>query len=136
MFTSRWEVFVPSTQETYSDRLHVSINRRGMMYLNQTTFRRMGEPDRVKLMYDRQQQTIGIKPVRHDDPAALRFFLKDRGRSTGRMLGASTFCRCFGIKHPGTLVFTNPRFAADGTLTLCMIETKLVTRARIIASAR
>jgi hypothetical protein len=56
-----WEEFEHGPVEASSKRLHVTIDRRGHLFLNRHAIEAMGEPDAVTLMYDRRRSTIGLK---------------------------------------------------------------------------
>jgi hypothetical protein len=56
--------------ETFSRRMmplkaepHVTIQRRGTISLNRSSFAALGSPDAVELLYDRGQRIVGLRPV-------------------------------------------------------------------------
>lgn len=42
---------------------YVTIQRRGAISLNRTAFDSLGKPQAVKLLYDRKQRVIGLRPT-------------------------------------------------------------------------
>lgn len=123
-----WEEFEPGPVVQNAERIHVTINRRGNLYLNGRAVKAMGEPDAVVLMYDRRKQVIGIKRSPLDRPNAYRLKRKDSDRVGGRMLYAANFCRHHHIKPEETLAFTAAEVDKNGILILSMHEVRSANR--------
>ena len=121
-----WEEFEEGPVEANSKRLHVSINRRGNMFLNRHAIDAMGEPQAVVLLYDRRRSIIGLKPASSNRHNAYR--LKRKNRASGRVLYSSNFCRRFAICPDETLGFTAAEINKDGILILDLNEVRAVRR--------
>ncbi len=119
----KWEEFEDGPVVQNTEQIHVTINRRGNLYLNGRTLVAMGEPDAVVMMYDRRQQTIGIKRSPLDRRSAYRLRRKDRDRN-GKMLYATNFCRRYHINPDKTLAFTNAEVDKNGILILSLHEVR------------
>lgn len=119
----QWEIFEDGPAVQSTEQIHVTINRRGNLYLNGRTLAAMGEPDAVVMMYDRRQQTIGIQRSPLDRRNAYRLRCKDRDNK-GRVLYAANFCRHYHIKPDQTLAFTNAEVDKNGVLVLSMHEVR------------
>jgi len=81
-----WEDFEQGPVESNTERIHVTINRRGNLFLNRNAVEAMGEPDAVKLMYDRRRSTIGV--VRAPLAEARRVPSETKGAETRRRANA------------------------------------------------
>lgn len=111
--------FVP-----YGQRVWVTINSKGSIFMNQKAFQLMGRPLAVYLYFNRPKNMIIIEKT--DCLTANNAFLvKDAGGShnTGRVIRASTFFRHFIIRPKGTLRFTDPQRDRNGCLYLKLHET-------------
>ena len=105
----------------YSERVHVTIDHKGRIFLNQKALKMMGSPLAVYLYYNREKDMIILEPT-----DALRakpaFLLKDT-QGTGKTIWANPFCRHFNIKLPGTVRFIMPDTDAVGRMYLKLRET-------------
>ena len=50
---------------------YVTIQRRGPFGINLAAYELMGKPEAVELLYDREQELIGLRPVPPDRPRAF-----------------------------------------------------------------
>src|SRR5690349_2751863 len=123
---SRFEKFLGGPTQPPDRRIHVSIDRRGVITLNATCHKLLGRPAAAYLYYSRMDHTIAIAPAESDKfPTAFPF----RPNSSARYLNAAPFCRHFGIKPDSTLRFTSPDIR-DGALQLKLSETVTIKRER------
>ncbi|HEY2847956.1 MAG TPA: hypothetical protein VGI80_09065 [Pyrinomonadaceae bacterium] len=107
------------------DRLRVTINTKGEIYMNRKTFAEMGKPEAANLYYSAARQVIAIEPANARSAEAFKF--RQRGPSGGgRFISAQRLCRHHRIviKHPEA--FTRPEINADGILLLDLQETTRV----------
>lgn len=125
----KWEIFEDGPAIKTTEHIHVTINRRGQLYLNGRTLAALGEPDAVVMMYDLRQQTIGIQRSPLDRRNAYRLRRKDRDNN-GRVLYAANFCRHYHIKPDKTLAFTNAEVDKNGVLVLSMHAVRTHERKR------
>jgi hypothetical protein len=91
----KWKDFDGVARRANGDVLRVSINPGGEVMFDVATYREMGEPRTVKLMYEESTKTIGIKPVSADLPAAV-VVRKRYARST-RVIRSRPFFKACGI---------------------------------------
>ena len=105
----------------------ITLGRKGTFFLNTTAYRALGEPVAVELLLDKMRRVIGIKPT---DPLKKNAFLvKSHGvNSEYRRISASAFCQHFRVSAPGTLLFNDPEFDADGVLRLDLVNATRVGR--------
>ena len=118
---SRWEIYEEGETKPFSDRVHVSINRKGVMFVNGTAFELLGRPEAVVLLFDRKEKVIGLNPA----PASVKgtFRLKDHSKGRHRIINAAPFCRKFGIRIDGTSAFVQPWLDDHGILLLDLKST-------------
>ena len=112
---------------SYSERLHVTINRGGTIFLNRKAHALMGSPQAVYLYYNREKDMIVIEPTLATTAAAA-FTLRETPPITGRYIRANPFCKHFGIRPDTTLRFIDPTTDATGCLYLKLQETVATPR--------
>ena len=61
-----FEVF-DKKKAVYGRSPNVTIQPRGLISINQSAFRKMGEPELVVLMYDREENRVGIVGTNDED---------------------------------------------------------------------
>lgn len=115
-----WEEFGYRPKGTTCE-LRVSVERRGRMMLGKTAMERLGDPETVMMLFNREEKIIGIRPVHPRHPKAIR--LRSNGRDRYRMLPAVVFCRKYGIELGRSFIFDSPEIE-DGML---LLDTKAVT---------
>lgn len=113
---SRWEIYEEGETKPFSDRVHVSINRKGVMFVNGNAYQKLGKPEAVVLLFDRKEKIIGLNPAPTSVKGAFR--LKDHSKGRHRIINAAPFCRKFGIRIDATSAFVQPRLDSDGILLL------------------
>ena len=118
----QWKEFEHGPVVNHSERIHVTINRRGTVYLNRRAFEAMGEPECVILLYDSRRSTIGISRAPASRRNAFRLKHKDLQGSGGRIVYASNFCRFNHIRPQETLAFTAAEVDKEGVLILDLNE--------------
>lgn len=107
-----WDEFYGGPNLSSDKRLHVSLNRKGVLLLNRKAYEKIGAPKAAVLLFDRRNSTIGVRPAPPDTQHAFPFKLKPCE------IRAMPFCRHHKIKIPRTISFPNPEVDPDGTLLL------------------
>ncbi|MBK9214018.1 MAG: hypothetical protein IPM59_00215 [Chloracidobacterium sp.] len=123
-----WEEFEGGPGQKAGAGLHVSLNRKGQIFVNKNVLDAIGGPEAVVLLFDKVNSRIGIRPVRAAAPNA--FPLKPRNAAASRMIQASTFCRNYGIRVEGTVAFQGIKIDNQGLLMLDLRRTSRVSRVR------
>jgi len=95
----------------------VSINTRGYIGLNLAAAIALGEPKRVVLLYDKQNDAVGIKPAAKDVPHSYPMRRQTSGRSY--IVSGSAFCRHYKIDTSRTRRF-KPKM--EGNILLFELE--------------
>lgn len=126
----QWEEFEHGPIQKHAERIHVSINPRGNLYLNRLAFEAMGKPESVVLLYDRRQSMIGLRAAPAGRENAFRLKRKDPGPSGNRVIYAANFCRFYHIKTAETLAFTTAEVDQQGVLILDLNKVEPVRRVR------
>ena len=113
---SRWELYEEGETKPFTRRVHISINRKGVIFVNGTAHEMLGRPEAVVLLFDRKEKIIGLNPA----PASVKgaFRLKDHSKGRHRVINAAPFCRKFGIVIDRTSAFIQPGLDNDGILQL------------------
>ena len=104
--------------------LHVTIDREERINLSRFTVEKLGEPERVLLMYDARSHTIGLQPA---SSSAKNSFHVASHKKGGRIY-AIRLLREFNLKITHTLLFLNAELDSDGILLLDLNNTRPVTR--------
>ena len=112
----QWDEYTAGPTKPRDERLHVTLNQKGVIFLNRKMHEVLGRPAAAILLFDRRNGLIGIRPAN----AKHAFPLKKKSVGTGRIIHASPFCRHHGIKIDGSVVFNDLELEKDGTLTLAL----------------
>ncbi|MBK9155718.1 MAG: hypothetical protein IPM25_16175 [Chloracidobacterium sp.] len=116
------------TPSTY-DRLHVTINRAGLIRLNDNCYRLLGRPPAFYLYYSKEDNVIALEPV-HSASAPAAFPVKTT--TSGWRIQAAPLCKHYGIRIETTERFVNPEITRDGPrLLLDLTETTTVRQVRL-----
>jgi len=128
-----FEIFESGPDVSNTDRVHVTINKSGHIFLNRRTLDAIGQPDAVTLMYDRRRSIIGVQPTPLNRTNAFPLKKQETGRgkaSRGRMVYAKNFCNHYSIRPQETLAFTSPEVNKDGILILDLNAVTSAKKAR------
>lgn len=82
-----FEVF-DKTKAVYSRTPNVTIQPRGLISINQSAFRKMGEPKLIVFMYDREDKRVGIAGT-DDDVKGYRVRVATRTGSPAVVSGSA-----------------------------------------------
>ena len=94
----------------------VTINRNGLIYMNDRAYETFGRPEAVELYYCREDDAIALEPAR---ARTDRNFIV-RKKQGGWAVHASTFCRHYRIHVATTEQFLRPERTADGHMILSL----------------
>lgn len=122
----KYEKFQGGPTRPPGTRIHVSMDRRGVITLNATCYKLLGRPAGANLYFSRADDMIAIEPM---DSVRLPTVFPFRPNGTARYLNAAPFCRHYGINLDSTLRFTSPDLR-DGALHLKLAETVSISRRR------
>ena len=114
-----WEKYTGGPTKPPAERIHITINKKGVLMLNRNVHKLLGNAKAVELMFNRKDGVIGISPAHAQLSEA--FPVLDKGGSVG--INASPFCRHFGIKIEGTEKFVTPYVDDSGALRLHLAST-------------
>ena len=110
-----WEKFRGGPTVAKQNRMHVTLNHKGDIFLNDNAHRTLGSPAAVSLYYNREKGTIAVEPA--DARVPENFPVKQKQKS-GWIIRANPFCRHFGIKPSATEIFNRPEIDNSGVLLL------------------
>ncbi len=102
--------------------LYASLTRQGSLSLSRLTFERLGEPEAVLLLYERETETIGIDPAKLTDVDA--FPVRPKPNKPGRVIHAVRLLREWGIPLDHGVWFPTVSIDQDGVLILDLKETR------------
>ena len=101
--------------------LRITLNSKGVMLFNKRAYEAMGSPGGAELMFDEEQNTIGLRPRDLRFQNAFPFKVKKHSPTKQyhyRTISASPFCKQFDIRPKTTILFTTPDLDNDGVLLL------------------
>ena len=102
----------------------VTINSKGLIYMNGQAYKVFGSPKAVAFYYCEEDDAIALEPAY---PRFNENFPVVK-KQMGWVVHGSTFCRANGIKIPTTERFLRPELTNEGQLILCLRETVKVGR--------
>ena len=123
-----WEKFYGGPMDNYDDRVYVTINRKGDIYMNRHTFHLIGAPKFVNFYFSRRRDVIKLVPVTMR--LAENFPVKPK--QVGYVIHATTFCRHHGIRAEQTMQFIRPDID-DRNLKLDLTQMMTVAMPRKIS---
>lgn len=118
----KWEKFTGGPLTKRGDEVRVTINRKGLIYMNPKMHQCLGSPKAVALYYSREDDSIAIEP---GYPRFAENFPVVK-KQMGWAIHASTFCRHYKIQIPNTERFIRPDLTNEGQLILNLRETVTV----------
>lgn len=96
--------------------LHVTLNGKGEIVFNRSTWNRLGSPDAVHILYDKTNNRIGLKPTRLAIDDA--YPIQKNNRHGSRKVRAYRLLAEYAIDLPETVQFPTARIDEDGILIL------------------
>jgi hypothetical protein len=118
-----WEKYRGGPTPSSRDVMHVTLNRKGLIYLNANAYRLLGRPTGVYLYYNRNKDQIALEPASPRLPET--FPVKELNK--GFLIHASPFCRHFGVRLDTTEKFIRPDIDEKGVLRLDLSSTVTVS---------
>ena len=112
----RWEEFHGEPDMGHVMVPRVSLSKEGIIALNRSALELMGEPTAVVLLFDRQNNCIGLRPTSPKTAHSFRLHLKGRGR--GRFIYARRFLNYYRLRRPVTIIFNKIERSNEGVLVL------------------
>ena len=76
---------------------YVTMQKRGTLSLNRTAYDAIGRPGSLELLYDREAQLIGLRPVSHDLPNAYHVRTATPSPNGPWVISATAFTKYYGI---------------------------------------
>jgi hypothetical protein len=115
----KWEKFRGGPFAASASEPRVTLNRKGLIYMNARMYTALGRPKAVALYYCREDDAIAVQP------AYERFaeHFQVAKKQTGWAIHASTFCRHYKIRVPNTERFLRPDLNDEGVLILNLRDT-------------
>ncbi len=114
-----WEKFRGGPFRAIDDRLHVTLNHRGLILLNRIVYKLMDKPAAVVLYYHRKEDKIAIEPADFRLPEAYPV----RSQGCNYRIQAISFCRHFGILLATTHKILCPEITDERRLILDLSNT-------------
>lgn len=122
----QWTEFHGSPNRKDRTEPRVTLNPRGVFFMNRKAFEAMGEPAAVRLFFDENRLRIGLKPA---DPTRQNAFpVKQKDRWQNRVVHLSPFCKYHKIRIDRTVVFNELDLDDEGILTLDLNKTTSIGR--------
>ncbi len=123
---SQYQKYMGSPFMWGAEHVHVTIDTRGAVFLNERAHYLMGRPPAVILYFNEPKNTIVLEPAAAaQGPNA---FPVSPIHDKGRKIYASGFCRHFGIRPEATLRFIEPAIDDEYRMHLNLHETITVSR--------
>ena len=117
----KWELCPHAEAGTRWSSLYVTMNPKGYLSLSRYTFEKLGEPEKVQLLFDRATNTIGVQSVSKLAKEAFRTSSKGSG---GRVIYALRLIQEFRLQIARTVRFMHPEFDEDNVLLLDLNNTR------------
>jgi len=125
-FNQDWEQFTGGPSESPQSRIHITLNRNGMLLMNRNAYQLIGSPEAVTFFFNRHQDKIGVRSIPRRDRTAFPVM---RLGSSWRVQAAS-FCRAHKIRVDKTEKFVDPHIDAEGDMLLDLRNTVSIERPR------
>ena len=109
-----YEKFRGGPTQAKSERLHITINKSGVILINGNAYRKIGKPTGFYLYFHRKKDHIVLEPTNARLPEAFPV----REALGAFKVYASPFCQHFGIRIEGVWKFARPDISNDGKLIL------------------
>lgn len=109
----------------------VTIQRRGLLSINRSAWAELGEPEAVELLFDRESQVIGLRPVDVKSPNAYPVRPQVAGSDKGPLLVAGQlFTQYYRIDTTQARRYIDPK-VVDGIMHI-----DLKTGGQLVSSNR
>ena len=123
---SLWTEFQGRPSRSGRDEPRVTLNRRGVFFINRKAFDKLGAPAAVRLFFDENRRRIGLKRA---DPALRNAFpIRQKDKWQNRVVNASSFCKHYQVNVDRTVLFNEVTLDKDGILCLDLSKTTSIGR--------
>ena len=119
-----WEKFTGGALARSGERLSVTVNPKGVLYLSTAVFKMMGKPEGVQMFFNSKRNMIGLKPS--SPRLGDAFPVRGKPDGTSHVIHASPFLRHNGISTATTERFVEPEMDDNGEM-LVLDLTRTVT---------
>src|SRR5206468_1492809 len=116
----QWDEFRETARRFFTDQLHVTLDRKGRFSIDLKTWNKMKRPEAVVLLYDRDAQTIGIRPSSIEVPHAV--MVRPRHERHSKAVTSRRFFSKHRIVIEKTLEFPTAAIDDEGVLVLNLRE--------------
>lgn len=123
----RWQEYQFIRTGNDDDRVHVTLNARGNIYLSKRALEELNSPEAVVLLFDPENKSIGIRRAAAERRNAHRLKIKD-ARGRGKTVYAAEFLRHYGVNVTDTILFEKPELDDDGILVLELGKTRVIKK--------
>ena len=110
-----WKEFNEPAARRIPDAARVSLGARGAITFDLDTYRRLGEPEAMLLLYEESTRSIGLKPAHSDIPHSV--LVRSRHPRSNRCVVSMPFLRRHKIDCTRSIRFPFPPID-DGVLVL------------------
>lgn len=114
-----WEKFRGGPAAPAGGMIRVTLNRKGLIYMNAKAYQMMGKPKAVAIYYNRKEDMMALEPGSPRQAENFHVTKKQNGWS----IHAASFCRHFGIRVHSTERFLRPGITESGQMILNLRET-------------
>lgn len=96
--------------------MYATMNPAGHIFVTSHTFRQLGQPSAVIVMWDKLTSTIGLRPAERGIKGSYPFL--SRSGHGGRVVRIYSFMQEFGFRLSETIRFTDAHIDDEGILIL------------------
>ncbi len=123
----RLQEFKGSPNRIKLEEPRVTLDNRGVIYMNKLAFEALGSPGAVKLFFEENELVIALKPgdVRHKNAFTVK--LHGKGGHT-RRINIQPFCKHHKIRVERTVLFNDIDIDNEGTMFLSLKNTTSIGR--------
>lgn len=123
-----WETFKGGPTRAENQDFAITINYKNVLTFNKYAAKMLGNPDAVKLMFEKKESLIGVVASSMKDKDA--FPLKPKSGGMNWVVHTAPFCRHHGIMIDKTERFNRPDIDEQGILRLDLKDTHDVSNRR------
>ncbi len=117
-----WEKYLGGPVKRSRDRLHITLNKKGVFTLNRRTYEVLGKPRAVVLYFEKSTGVIGMSSAH---PRLKEAFPLNE-KAGYWTINAVSFSRHYGIRLDGTEAFVDPELDAQDILQLDLRTTRKI----------
>ena len=117
----KWTIYYGGPNGGVKMAIRITMNSRGVLLFNRRAWEAFGKPAAAELMFDEEENVIGLKPrdLRYQNAFPFKTTKGARREKYGyHFVYTAAFCKHFDIRPKSTILFTKPDMENDGTLLL------------------